>query len=103
MTNIVYNFSNTLRLLCASDAENSLDPIYKALSTIGPYAISVLLVCAIIYGVIFGVKFAKAEDNETRAKLQKALINGLIGFITIIVLVIILYAIRGPLSEWMNS
>lgn len=103
MTNIVYNFSNTLKLVCANDAENSLDPIYKALSTIGPYAISVLLICAIIYGVIFGVKFAKAESSEDRGKLQKALINGIIGFLTIIVLVIILYAIRGPLAEWMNG
>ena len=103
MTNLVYNFSSTLRLLGASDAEASLDPIYKALSTIGPYAISVLLVCTIIYGIIFGVKFAKAEGSEDRAKLQKALVNGLIGFISIVVLVSILYAIRGPLSEWMNS
>lgn len=103
MANLIYGFSNFFRLLGKSDAESSLDPIYQALSTIGPYAISVVLICTILYGIIFGVKFAKAEGNEDKAKLQKALINGLIGFITVLILIIILYAIRGPLSEWMNS
>ncbi len=103
MANLIYGFSNVFRLLGKSDAESSLDPIYQALSTIGPYAISVVLICTILYGIIFGVKFAKAESNEDKAKLQKALINGLIGFITVLILIIILYAIRGPLSEWMNS
>lgn len=103
MANLIYGFSNVFRLLGKSDAESSLDPIYQALSTIGPYAIAVVLICTILYGIIFGVKFAKAESNEDKAKLQKALINGLIGFITVLILIIILYAIRGPLSEWMNS
>lgn len=103
MANLIYGFSNVFRLLGKSDAESSLDPIYQALSTIGPYAIAVVLICTILYGIIFGVKFAKAEGNEDKAKLQKALINGLIGFITVLILIIILYAIRGPLSEWMNS
>ncbi len=103
MANLIYGFSNVFRLLGKSDAESSLDPIYQALSTIGPYAIGVVLICTILYGIIFGVKFAKAESNEDKAKLQKALINGLIGFITVLILIIILYAIRGPLSEWMNS
>lgn len=103
MKSLINGFSNVLKLLGASDAESSLDPIYQALSTIGPYAIAVILVCTVLYGVIFGVKFAKAESNEDKAKLQKALINGLIGFITVAVLIVILYAIRGPLAEWMNS
>lgn len=103
MANLIYGFSNVFRLLGKSNAESSLDPIYQALSTIGPYAIAVVLICTILYGIIFGVKFAKAEGNEDKAKLQKALINGLIGFITVLILIIILYAIRGPLSEWMNS
>ena len=63
MANLIYGFSNVFRLLGKSDAESSLDPIYQALSTIGPYAISVVLICTILYGIIFGVKFAKAESN----------------------------------------
>lgn len=102
MTSSVYNFLK-VRNLIAGDAESSLDPIYSALSTIGPYAIAVVLLCTIIYGVIFGVKFAKAESNEDRSKLQKALINGIIGFVTVLILLIILYAIRKPLANWMNE
>lgn len=103
MTNSILNFLRIGSLIGASDAESSLDPIYSALSTIGPYAISVILVCTILYGVIFGVKFAKAETGEEKSKLQKVLINGIIGFLTIFVLITILYAIREPLAEWMNS
>lgn len=103
MTNSLFNFLSIINLVGASDADSSLDPIYKALSTIGPYAISVVLICTIFYGIIFGVKFAKAESGDEKSKLQKALINGLISFITVFILITILYAIREPLAEWMNS
>lgn len=102
MTSSVYNFLK-VRNLIGGDAKSSLDPIYSALSTIGPYAIGVVLLCTIIYGVVFGVKFAKAESSEERSKLQKALINGVIGFVTVLILLIILYAIREPLANWMNE
>jgi len=91
------------QLGAANEAENALGPIYDALSLIGPYAISILLVCGLIYAIIIGVKFAKTEDSGERGKLQKALINGIVGFIVIIALVIILYAIREPLARWMNG
>ncbi len=96
--------SNYINLLASSSqAESATTPLYDAISTIGPYAIGVVLVLGLIYGVIIGVKFAKAEDSKERATLQKALINGIIGFITILILVVILYAIREPLNKWMMS
>lgn len=97
----ISNFVNVLA--SGTQGANAVDPLYDAISTIGPYAIGVVLVLGIIYGIIIGVKFAKAEDAKERAALQKVLVNGIIGFVAVVVLLGILYAIRGPLVTWMNS
>ena len=102
----IQSLSNFLNLVCASGmtgGDQAVDPLYEAISTLGPYAIGVVLILGIIYGIIMGVKFAKAEESKDRAAIQKALVNGIIGFLAVFVLVVITYAIRGPLVEWMNS
>ena len=87
--------SQLLFLLSASgDINSPSSPIYNAITLIGPYALGVITLLCMIYGIILGVKFAKAEDAEGRKKLQKTLINFAIGAISIYVLIIILYAIR---------
>ena len=92
------------KLICAGTTGNdAVDPLYTAITTIGPYAMGVVAILGIIYGVILGVKFARTDDSKERAALQKALINGIIGFVSILVLLVILYAIRGPLVDFMNS
>jgi len=96
------SFLNYVGLL-ASEASNAVDPLYQAITTIGPYAIGVVLLLGLVYGVIMGVRYSKAEDSQTRAKIQKALINGSIGIIAMFILLVILYAIREPLVAWMNS
>lgn len=104
MSKLFYGiFDGICRLFANTQTDKALSPIYKALSTIGPYAMGVILSCGLIYGIVLGVKFAKTENSEDRAKLQKALINGIIGFIAVFTLITILYAIREPLSEWMAS
>ena len=50
--------------------EGVLNPIYQALILVGPYAISVVLVLAIFYGIFLGVKYAQAEDEATKATLK---------------------------------
>lgn len=95
---------NLLSLLGAgTPGANAVDPLYDAVTTIGPYVISVVVVLGLLYGVIVGVKFAKAEDSKARSALQTALVNGIIGFVAVITLISILYAIREPLIDWMNS
>ena len=47
--------------------EAVLNPIYEALTLIGPYALSVVLVLSIFYGIFLGVKYAQAEDEATKA------------------------------------
>ena len=97
-------FSNFFSLIAGEIVEqNPTDPLYQALSLIGPYAISVVVSLGLIYGIIIGAKFAKATDTQERATLQKALINGIIGFVSVVILITILYAIRAPLARWINS
>ena len=94
---------NFISFLSAGNAANAVDPLYDAITTIGPYAIAVCAVLLIFYGIILGVKFARAEDSKERKQLQTALVNGIIGIAAVLILVIILYAIREPLVDWMNS
>ena len=96
-----FGFTNFINLL--ADGGSAVDPLYKAITLIGPYAIGIVLTLGIIYAVIVGVKFAKAESKDDRAKLQKVLVNGIIGAVSILILLVVLYAIREPLVEWMNS
>ena len=104
MFEVLNGFTNFLGIMASgSNPAKATDPLYEAISTIGPYAIGVVLVLGILYGVILGVKYAKAEDSKEKAALQKVLISGVIGFLVIALLLGILYAIREPLNDWMAS
>ena len=85
------------------DAEAAIDPLYQAVTTIGPYAIGVVLALGLIYAIILGVKFSKATSNDEAKAAQKQLINAIIGVVAVVVLLSILYAIREPLIAWANS
>ena len=83
--------------------EAVLNPIYEGLSLIGPYALSVVMVLSIFYGIFLGVKYAQAEDEATKANMQKTLINFIIGAVSVWILLAVLYAIREPLGRWITS
>lgn len=88
-------------LICDGDAV--LNPVYEGISTVGPIAISLVLVLSIFYGIILGTKYAKAEDAGQKANLQKTLVNFVIGAVIVIILICIVYAIRKPLSDFING
>lgn len=83
--------------------EAVLNPIYEGLSLIGPYALSVVMVLSIFYGIFLGVKYAQAEDEATKANMQKTLINFIIGAVSVWILLAVLYAIREPLGRWITG
>ena len=85
------------------DAEAAVDPLYQAITTIGPYAMGVVLALGLIYSIILGVKISKAQSNDEVKAAQQQLINAIIGFVSVFVLLIILYAIREPLVAWANG
>ena len=87
----------------SGSGEGVLNPIYEGLTLVGPYALSIVAVLSIFYGVFLGVKYAQAEDEATKANMQKTLMNFIIGAVTIWVLLAVLYAIRKPLGQWITS
>ena len=89
--------------IAGGSGEAVLNPIYEGLSLVGPYALSVVAALSIFYGIFLGVKYAQAEDEATKANMQKTLINFIIGAVTIWILLAVLYAIRAPLSRWITA
>lgn len=87
----------------ASSGEEVLNPVYEGITLVGPYAIAVVLALSTIYGIFLGVKYAKAEDETQKANAQKVLVNFVIGAVTVLILIVVLYAIREPLANYING
>lgn len=68
-------------------------------SLLGP-AIAIVGALGAVYCVILGVKFAKAEEPQEREKAKSHLKNAIIGFVLIFVLMVVLKAAIGPLTQW---
>ena len=90
-------------LILASDGAGVVNPIYEGMTLVGPIAISVVVVLSVFYGIFLGVKYAKAEDESSRANMQKTLVNFIIGAVTVWILLAILYAIRRPIANLISG
>lgn len=82
------------QMFVCNGGSGATTPIYQAVTLLGPYVLGVCALLSLIYGIILGVKLAKSEDAEERKKVQKTLINFVIGAISVLLLLTILYAIR---------
>ena len=97
----INSLKNIVNIVC--DADDAVSPLYNAISTIGPYAMGVVCLLGVLYGIILGVKYAKAEESKERAALQKALVNGVVGFLAVLFLIVLLYVLRGPITDYMEG
>ena len=95
--------SSFISYILAGSGEGVLNPIYSGISIVGPYALSIVVTLSLFYAVFLGVKYAKAKDEQERAGAQKTLINFVIGAGVVIVLIAVLYAIRGPLAAMIDG
>ncbi len=95
--------NSILSLISAGSGDGVLNPIYGGLSTVGPYALGIVTTLSLFYGVFLGVKYAKAKDETEKQGAQKTLINFIIGAGIVIVLISVLYAIRGPLANLIDG
>ena len=84
-------------------AEDAVDPLYDAITTIGPYAIGIVALLGMVYALIIGVRMSKAENTQETAAARSQLISAIIGVVVIVILLSVLYAIRGPLIDWANN
>lgn len=92
-----------IRMLVLSGAEDVVSPLYDGITLVGPYAIGVCVILSAIWAIFLGVKYAKAEDAGEKANLHKVLVNFCIGAVLVLVLLSIVYAIRGPLVRYINA
>jgi predicted ABC-type exoprotein transport system permease subunit len=83
--------------------DDVISPLYDGITLVGPYAIGVVLLLSTIWGIFLGVKYAKAEDASEKANLHQVLVNFIIGAATILVLISVIYAIRGPLARYIDG
>lgn len=99
LTNFIFSIVSFLGV----GGRDVTDPLYNGITIVGPYAISIVAALSLIYSVFLGAKYAKCEQPDEKANLQKTLINFIIGAVTIVILISVLYAIRGPLTDWING
>ena len=78
-------------------------PIYDFLDTFGPVLIALLLAVGVIYCIVLGVQYAKAEKGEERDTAKKKAVNAAISFGVIIILLVLLYSFRGVLNEMLSD
>lgn len=78
-------------------------PIYDFLDAFGPALIALLSAVAVIYCVVLGVQYAKAEKGEERDAAKKKAVNAAISFFVIIILVVMLYALRGTFDKILSE
>lgn len=85
------------------DYNASVSPIYEFLDTFGPFLISMILGLGVIYCIVLMVKFVREESADERNKVKKQAINAVISFGVVVVLLVVLYAMRGTFTELMND
>ena len=101
MKNLLFSF---IRFVAENSLENSrtdgtVSPIYDFLDNFGPLLIGMLLGVGSLYCIILGVQYAKAEKGEDRDVAKKKAVNAAISFGIIVLLIVILYAMRGTFLE----
>ena len=96
-------FINLLAVESDTDGviKTAYDTFMSIVNTIMPIAIAILLIFGIAYGIILGIKFAKAEDTDARDKAKQQLINMIIGVVVALVITAIIYIVLG--SGWIKS
>ena len=94
---------NIYSILLAGSGEDVINPIYEGMTLLGPYALGVVASLSLFYGLFLAVKYAQCQSAEEKLNVQKTLINFIIGAGIVIVLIAVLYAIRQPLADYINS
>lgn len=71
-------------------------------SLVGP-ALLIVTAVGLLYCILLGVKFAKAEEPQEHEKAKKHLQNAVIGYVLIFILMFALRAGTPLLVKWVND
>jgi len=95
-------FYSLFKSFLLKTGEDVVSPIYDGITLIGPIAMGVVLALSVFWAIFLGAKYAKAEDATEKDNLHKVLVNFIIGAVTILILIAIIYAIRKPLADFID-
>lgn len=78
-------------------------PIVELLNSLLTPALAIVGAVGLLYCIVLGVKYAKAEEPQDREKAKGALKNAIIGFVLIFVLMLALQLLMPQLTQWVNE
>lgn len=90
-------------LVTASDAERLINPIIKLINVFLPSLLTLVGTIGMVYCVVLGIKYAKADDPQEHEKAKKGLINAIIGYLIIFILLIALNIFMPIGEEWLSE
>ncbi len=86
-----------------NDLEKIVKPILDLCSVLVPVLLSVVGAVGMIYCILLGVKYARADEPQEHDKCKKALKNAIIGFVLIFVLLAMLQVGLSVFENWWES
>ena len=78
-------------------------PIVSLLNSLLTPALLIVGAVGLLYCIVLGTKYAKAEEPQDREKAKGALKNAIIGFVLIFVLMLALQLLMPQLTKWVND
>ena len=78
-------------------------PIVSLINQIAGPMLGLVAAVGVLYCIMLGVKFAKAEEPQEQEKAKGALKNAIIGFVLIFVLILGLNLLTPKMVEWVNE
>ena len=112
---IMQGLANIWALLGAADTnvnsgigwvDNVLNPVVELLSTLLQPLLILVATAGIIYVVILGVNYARAETSDKKDEAKKRIINAVVGLVITIVLLFLLYILidnMPKIIEWIQG
>lgn len=89
--------------LATTDFSTVTNPIVDLINSILTPVLVIVGAVGMLYCIILGVKFAKAEEPQEHEKAKNHLKNAIIGYVLIFILMVVLKVGTGILIDWVNS
>lgn len=93
----------------AADAtwiQKVVDAVYNIVNAVIWPAMAIILTLGIIYVIILGVNYAKAETSDKKEEAKKRIINAVVGVVITLALIAIIYVLLSEFTSvknWMHN
>ncbi len=92
-----------LLALSQNDLTRIVQPILDVCKILVPVLLAVVGSVGMIYCIVLGVRYAKADEPQEHEKCKKSLKNAIIGFVLIFVLLIMLQVGVTIFTDWYTN